>query len=98
MMTSVFVEMVPQSAGQSHNAINMAYNSEKVVHMTWILAIVHIIVGFILFCFGIADLAVDFFWTGYGCFGIWSGLWVSFPCDLSSTLLWTSLIDFRVKL
>ena len=45
--------------------------------MARILAIVHIIVGFLLICFGIADRAVEYFWTGYGCYGIWIGVWVS---------------------
>lgn len=55
----------------------MAVNSEKVVNMARNLAIVHIIVGSLLICFGIADRAVEYFWTGYGGFGIWIGIWVS---------------------
>ncbi|XP_078382701.1 uncharacterized protein LOC144665338 [Oculina patagonica] len=54
----------------------MADDSVKCVKMARVLAIVHIIVGFLLFCFGIADLVVDCFWTGYGCFGIWIGVWM----------------------
>ena len=42
-----------------------------------ILSIVHIIIGFLLFCFGIADLVVAYFFTGYGAYGIWIGIWVS---------------------
>lgn len=45
--------------------------------MARILALVHIIVGFLLICFGIADRAVEYFWTGYGGYGIWMGIWVS---------------------
>ena len=45
--------------------------------MAKILAIVHIVVGFLLFCFGIADVVVGYFWTGYVSFGIWIGVWVS---------------------
>ena len=57
--------------------LKMADTSAKAAQMARILAIVHIIVGFLLFCFGIADLVVGYFWTGYGCFGIWIGVWVS---------------------
>ena len=56
---------------------NMAETSTKAANMARILAIVHIIVGFLLFCFGIGDLAVQYFYTGYGCYGIWIGVWVS---------------------
>lgn len=55
----------------------MADYSAKVANMARILAIVHIIVGSLLICFGIADRAVEYFWTGYGCYGIWMGVWVS---------------------
>ena len=55
----------------------MAENSAKVANMARNLAIVHIIVGFLLICFGIADRAVEYFWTGYGGYGIWMGIWVS---------------------
>lgn len=58
----------------------MADNSGNVANMARILAIVHIIVGFLLICFGIADRAVEYFWTGYGCYGIWTGVWVSNAC------------------
>ena len=58
----------------------MADNAGKVANMARILAIVHIIVGFLLICFGIADRAVEYFWTGYGCYGIWIGVWVSNAC------------------
>ena len=58
----------------------MADNSGRVVVMTRILAIVHIIVGFLLICFGIADRAVEYFWTGYVSYGIWIGVWVSTVC------------------
>ena len=64
--------------------VNMADNSVKAANMARILAIVHIVVGFLLICFGIADRAVEYFWTGYGCFGIWTGIWVSYACGLSN--------------
>ena len=43
------------------------------------LAIAHIIIGFLLICFGVADRIVEFrySWTGEVCFGIWIGTWVS---------------------
>ena len=49
--------------------------------MARILAIAHIIVGFLLICFGIGDRLVKFDrkcrWTGKAYFGIWIGIWVS---------------------
>ena len=45
----------------------------KAAKMARILAIVHIIVGFLLICFGIADSFVPYFWTSFPAFGIWSG-------------------------
>ena len=60
--------------------LNMAENSAKVANMARILTIVHIIVGFLLVCFGIADRVVEYFFTGYGCYGIWIGVWVSLAC------------------
>lgn len=62
----------------------MAESSAKVAKMARILAFVHIIVGFLLICFGIADRLVEYFWTGYGCFRVWIGIWVSFVCALSN--------------
>ena len=56
-------------------------------NMARILAIVHIIVGFYLSQFGIADRAVEYFWTGYGCYGIWTGAWVSNACFISILLM-----------
>ena len=55
----------------------MADGAVKAANMARVLAIVHIIVGFLLFCFGIADAVVGYFWTGHGYFGIWTGVWVS---------------------
>ena len=61
----------------------MADNTENVVKMARFLAIVHIIVGFLLINFGIADAVTSFkfhsygFWAGYIFFGIWIGVWVS---------------------
>ncbi len=65
----------------------MADDSPKAANMARVLSIVHIIVGFLLVCFGIADAAVGYFWTGYVGFGIWIGVWVSFACDLSNVRL-----------
>ena len=58
----------------------MADTSATAAQLARILAILHIIVGCLLFCFGIADFVVGYFWTGYGCFGIWTGVWVSPVC------------------
>ena len=57
----------------------MAQNMAKVVKNARQLAIAHIIVGFLLICFGIADRVVEFrySWTGEVCFGIWIGISVS---------------------
>ena len=60
----------------------MADNSRIVVTMARCLAIGHIIIGFMLLCFGIADGATtdlyDYyeFWVGSVYFGVWIGLWV----------------------
>ncbi|KAL9960997.1 hypothetical protein ACROYT_G029871 [Oculina patagonica] len=54
----------------------MADYSAKVANMARILAIAHIIVGSLLICFGIADRAVDYYWTGYSGCGIWTGVWM----------------------
>ena len=53
--------------------------SVKLANMARFLAIVHIIVGFLLICFGIADRVIYFgySWTGYMYYGIWIGVWVS---------------------
>ncbi|KAJ7376824.1 hypothetical protein OS493_032290 [Desmophyllum pertusum] len=63
----------------------MADNSAKIAYMARILSIAHIIVGFLLFCFGIADLAVPYFWTGYVSFGIWIGAWAGVFMGFSIT-------------
>lgn len=53
------------------------------VVMVRFLAITHIVVGVLLFIFGIADgvtsvLGIDdAFFAGYGFFGVWTGTWVS---------------------
>ena len=53
------------------------------VSMVRFLAITHIVVGVLLFIFGIADgvtsvLGIDdAFFAGYGFFGVWTGTWVS---------------------
>ncbi|XP_027036111.1 uncharacterized protein LOC113664683 [Pocillopora damicornis] len=54
----------------------MADQTAKVAVMGRYLAITHIIVGVLLFCFGIADYVTQHFWTGYVCFGIWIGIWM----------------------
>ncbi len=74
----------------------MADNSSKAANMARVLAIVHIIVGLLLFCFGIADAAVEYFWTGYGYFGIWIGVWVSIVYDFSNFILCITLKRKRV--
>ena len=43
-----------------------------------LVALAHVIVGVLLFIFGIVDRVEGYFWTGEGCFGIWCGVWVSF--------------------
>ena len=58
----------------------MAENSANVAKMARILAIVHIIVGTLLICFGIADRALAPSSKRYGLYGIWTGVWVSFAC------------------
>lgn len=64
----------------------MAGNSAKAVNMARNLAITYLVVGFLLFCFGIADRAIGNFWTGYVCFGVWAGTWVSSPCSVSNIM------------
>ena len=62
---------------------DMADKSAKMIaNMARVLAIVHIIIGFLLLAFGIADLVVMLSWSGYPdpCFGIWIGVWVSKFC------------------
>ncbi|XP_078382680.1 uncharacterized protein LOC144665322 isoform X2 [Oculina patagonica] len=63
----------------------MAVDSDRVINMARILAIVHIVVGFLLICFGIAERAVEYFWTGYGGFGIWIGIWAGIFMGFSIT-------------
>jgi len=66
----------------------MVQNMAKVAKMARNLAIAHIIVGFLLICFGIGDRLVEFHnrcrWTGEAYFGIWIGIWVSIICHLIS--------------
>lgn len=61
----------------------MADNLAKVTKLRN-LAIVHLIVGFLLFCFGIAEQVVVDFWTSVAYFGIWAGILVSRIGRLSS--------------
>ena len=55
--------------------LKMADNTEAAVKMARLLAIAHIVVGFLLLCFGIADAAL--MWPSLYpaistiCFGIW---------------------------
>ena len=58
----------------------MADNAGRVATMARILSMMHIIVGSLLICFGIADRVVGYFYTGYIGFGIWIGVWVSCAC------------------
>ena len=58
----------------------MADNAGRVAPMARILSILHIIVGSLLICFGIADFAVASSDTGYTGYGIWIGVWVSCAC------------------
>ena len=60
------------------HAIDMADSSVKAAKIARVLAILHIIVGFLIICFDTADrFFVGSFWTTYGYFGIWIGVWVS---------------------
>ena len=61
-----------------------------------ILSIVHIIIGFLLFCFGIVDLVVAYFYTGYIGYGIWIGIWVSSVCDLSTRFIQAVYLHFKL--
>jgi len=63
--------------------INMADNLAKVTKLRN-LAIAHLIVDFLLFCFGIAEQVVVDFWTSVAYFGIWAGILVSRIGRLSS--------------
>ena len=56
--------------------INMADNSAKVTTLRN-LAITQFIVGFLLFCFGIAEQLVVNYWTSVAFIGIWAGILVS---------------------
>jgi len=56
--------------------LNMADNIAKVTKLRN-LAITKLIVGFLLFCFGIADQVVVDYWTSVASFGIWAGILVS---------------------
>jgi len=54
--------------------------------MVRVLAILHIVVGALLIIFGVADGVTSLtnshrltFWTGFIFFGVWIGIWVSFP-------------------
>ena len=50
------------------------------------LAITKLIVGFLLFCFGIAEQVVVDYWTTVAYFGIWAGILVSRIGKLSSVI------------
>lgn len=54
----------------------MAECSRIVVAMALCLAIGHIVIGFLLICFGIADGVTTDDYTGHIYFGVWIGLWV----------------------
>ena len=68
----------------------MADNVEKATNRARHLAIVHIIVGSLLFCLGIAHRVVGDLWTGHICFGIWVGTWVSRIGGLSTNVIFCS--------
>lgn len=54
----------------------MADNTATTLKMARLLALGHIVVGVLLFIFGIVDRVHGYFWSGEGCFGIWCGIWV----------------------
>ena len=54
----------------------MADNAATATNSARILAIVHVIVGFLLVSFGVADCVAGT-WTGNIGMGIWTGTWVS---------------------
>lgn len=54
----------------------MADYSSQATTVGRFLAIAHLFLGFILVCFGIADYATTYFFTGYICLGIWIGIWM----------------------
>lgn len=78
-------DVVKKHSSKHRLRIKMADQTAKVAVMGRYLAITHIIVGVLLFCFGIADYVTQHFWTGYVCFGIWIGIWVSFFATLQSS-------------
>ena len=57
--------------------VDMAENSASVAKMARLLAINQILIGFLLFSFGIADRLVPGSFTGYAYSGVWIGIWVS---------------------
>ena len=57
--------------------VAMAENSASVAKMARLLAINQIVIGFLLFSFGIADRLVPGSFTGYVYSGVWIGIWVS---------------------
>ena len=63
----------------------MADNTAKTLKIARLVALAHIVVGVLLFIFGIADRVHGYFWTGEGCFGIWCGVWVG--CLRSNIIL-----------
>lgn len=54
----------------------MADNLTKTITKARALAVCHVIVGFLLVCFGVADYVAGT-WTGIIGMGIWTGIWVS---------------------
>ena len=57
--------------------VDMAENSASVAKMARLLAINQILIGFLLFSFGIADRLVPGSFTGYVYSGVWIGIWVT---------------------
>ena len=57
--------------------VDMAENSASAAKMARLLAINQILIGFLLFSFGITDRLVPGSFTGYAYSGVWIGIWVS---------------------
>ena len=57
--------------------VDMAENSANAAKMARLLAINQILIGCLLFSFGIADRLVPGSFTGYVYSGVWIGIWVS---------------------
>ena len=80
-VSSSFLVQKIRKLSTSASKANMAEPSAKIAKMARNLAMAHIVIGFLLICFGIGDRLVEFHkfcsWTGRAYFGIWIGIWVS---------------------